>query len=607
MKTTKLLLLLIFGLIVSLDLMGQDNDSPTQTICFGSIKPYRVDWRAPDGLNGTPGSSYNWTLSPAVSPTASITAGNGTNNITIDWGTTAPGTYIDAVTVVETNNGCPGTPIKLTVNILAIPDVPTVITNPATCSAEGTATISNYSGLLTYTFSPTGPSVGASGVISGLTAGTSYSVTASNGTCTSAPSASFSIATQLTTPADPEVDITPATCSAEGTATISNYSGLLTYTFSPTGPSVGTSGVISGLTAGATYTVTASNGPCTSAPSALFSIATQLTTPADPEVDITPATCSADGIATISNYSVSLTYTFIPTGPSVGTSGVISGLTVGTSYTVTAGNGSCTSAPSASFNIAAQLTTPVVPEVGTNPATCSADGIATISNYSVSLTYTFIPTGPSVGTSGVISGLTAGTSYTVTAGNGSCTSAASSSFNVAAQLLTPTITLTSGPTCSLDLLTYGAVITVSSGTPVASSGSLINTSGNIWTLSGVTVGVDVTITLTVTGCQDQEVITTPICNCDPITAPEVINTSYCAGSGIPQFNVTNLPPSGFTLNWYSVASGGSIIGTGTPFTPGAPGTYYAQFVEDATSCTSQRTAVTVTEKPLPTTSPIFHD
>lgn len=81
------------------------------------------------------------------------------------------------------------------------PAVPTVTTQAATCASAGTATITNYSTSNTYTFSPTGPTVGAGGVISGLTSGTSYAVNASAGTCASENSASFSVQAKLETAA----------------------------------------------------------------------------------------------------------------------------------------------------------------------------------------------------------------------------------------------------------------------------------------------------------------------------------------------------------------------------------------------------------------------
>ncbi|MGE8431092.1 MAG: hypothetical protein ACN6N9_00825, partial [Chryseobacterium joostei] len=118
-------------------------------------------------------------------------------------------------------------------------NAPTVSTTAATCSAAGTATISNYNASYTYTFTPAGPTVGAGGVISGMTAGTNYTVTASVGGCASAASSSFSIAAMTATPATPTVSTTAATCSAAGTATISNYNASYTYTFTPAGPTVG--------------------------------------------------------------------------------------------------------------------------------------------------------------------------------------------------------------------------------------------------------------------------------------------------------------------------------------------------------------------------------
>ena len=133
------------------------------------------------------------------------------------------------------------------------------------------------------------------------------------------------------------------------------------------------------MTVGTSYTVTATNGGCTSLASASFSNAAQLATPAVPTITSVAASCSSAGSSTISNYNASNTYTFSPAGPTVGAGGVISGMTVGTSYTVTATNGGCTSLASASFSNAAQLPTPAVPTITSVAATCSAAGSSTIS------------------------------------------------------------------------------------------------------------------------------------------------------------------------------------------------------------------------------------
>ncbi|WP_133159391.1 Ig-like domain-containing protein, partial [Solitalea longa] len=64
----------------------------------------------------------------------------------------------------------------------------------------------------------------------------------------------------------------------------------------------------------------------------------------------------------------------------VDATGAISGMALGTSYTVTADNGSCSSVASASFSNAAMLTVPTVSFTHTKDATCSSgnDGKATL-------------------------------------------------------------------------------------------------------------------------------------------------------------------------------------------------------------------------------------
>ncbi|RZL46262.1 MAG: hypothetical protein EOP00_15530, partial [Pedobacter sp.] len=133
--------------------------------------------------------------------------------------------------VLNSNFGC-ANPINgsanLQIDLLPNPPVPTITTSQS-CSAVGTATISNYVAAQSYTFVPVGPTVGAGGLINGMTAGTAYTVTSNNGSCTSVASASFSIGAILPTPAAPTVSTTLATCSAVGTATISNYISTNTY------------------------------------------------------------------------------------------------------------------------------------------------------------------------------------------------------------------------------------------------------------------------------------------------------------------------------------------------------------------------------------------
>lgn len=143
-------------------------------------------------------------------------------------------------------------------------------------------------------------------------------------------------------------------------------------------------------------------------------------------------------------------------------------------------------------------TTPATPTVTTTGATCTSAGTATISNFNFALTYTFSPSGPSVAAGGVISGLTAGTSYTVTAADGSCT-ATSTSFRVAAQLWVPTATVSStSPICS----GQNAVFTIA-GTTNAVVTYTLNGGAN----TNVTLSSTGTATVTVNGATANQTLT----------------------------------------------------------------------------------------------------
>jgi gliding motility-associated-like protein len=95
---------------------------------------------------------------------------------------------------------------------------------------------------VSYTFTPSGLAVGAGGLITGMSAGTSYTVTASNGSCSSAASTSFSVDQQFSSPV---VTVTPDTSFTLGETITLIASGADTYTWSPSvdlnissGPSV---------------------------------------------------------------------------------------------------------------------------------------------------------------------------------------------------------------------------------------------------------------------------------------------------------------------------------------------------------------------------------
>ncbi|MBP9151421.1 MAG: PKD domain-containing protein, partial [Flavobacteriales bacterium] len=163
----------------------------------------------------------------------------------------------------------------------------------------------------------------------------------------------------------PTTSSTPATCSSAGTSMVTNYVATETYTFAPVGPTVGAGGAITGMTPGTNYTLVAGSGTCAAPPSAPFSNAVATGSVVDPIIASVAASCTAAGSSTITTYNAANTYNFTPAGPIVGAGGAISGMTLGTSYTVTESDLTCTSAPSAPFSNAAQFPTPTITIAGT--------------------------------------------------------------------------------------------------------------------------------------------------------------------------------------------------------------------------------------------------
>ncbi|WP_394336472.1 beta strand repeat-containing protein, partial [Aureibaculum luteum] len=399
------------------------NALPTATISYGG-SPYCANGSANVTQTGQTGGTY--------SSTTGLVIDSSTGQINLE--TSAQGTY--TVTYGFSDGTCSDT-TTTSVRIDPLENATFSYAGSPYCQddVDPTPTITGVSGG-TFTSSPAGLSLNAStGAIDlSTSSANTYTITYTTpGTCSNSSAQSVTI---NATPAVPTLSSTAASCSAAELTTITNYNASLTYTFSPAGPSVNASGEVTGATAGTAYTVSAGNTDCTSS-TASFTNDVMLITPAVPTLSSTAASCSAAELTTITNYNASLTYTFSPAGPSVNASGEVTGATAGTAYTVSAGNTDCTSS-TASFTNDVMLITPAVPTLSSTAASCSAAELTTITNYNASLTYTFSPAGPSVNASGEVTGATAGTAYTVSAGNTDCTSTTASFTN---DVILPTATI----------------------------------------------------------------------------------------------------------------------------------------------------------------------
>jgi hypothetical protein len=117
MKAFFTTILILASTILYFNVVAQTNAANPQIICEGEIKNYQVDYLENGGA-GTTGSNYNWSVtSPGFSGSILNNQGpsGSSNRIQINWGPTPPGDY--EISVLETNDGCPGPPVSLTVRI----------------------------------------------------------------------------------------------------------------------------------------------------------------------------------------------------------------------------------------------------------------------------------------------------------------------------------------------------------------------------------------------------------------------------------------------------------------------------------------------------------
>lgn len=186
----------------------------------------------------------------------------------------------------------------------------------------------------------------------------------------------------------------------------------------------------------------------------------------------------------------------------------------------------------------------------------------------------------------------------VTNSNG-CTATSAGITNYVNTL--PFIAVTTPAACAPNLLTYSLGVTVNTGTVTSTAGTVTSAGTNVWNITGVPSGTNITVTVRdIAGCESSIAITAPNCNC-PVIIPPVTggDRSYCFGNTIPTISAS--VAAGETVDWYDMASGGVLLRSASlTYTPSEAGTYYAMARNTTTNCVSTtRTPVTVTVYSLP--------
>ena len=308
------------------------------------------------------------------------------------------------------------------------------------------------------------------------------------------------------------------------------------------------------------------------------------------EASVTQPTCTvATGSITISNFPSGVIYSF-DGGTTYGTSPTRSELTPGT-YQVRVKNAAGCESAVTPIIIDPQPNAPAAPTASASQPTCAvATGIITVSNPTTGVTYSF-DNGANYGTSASSTALAAGT-YQVRVKNADGCESSATPITINPQPATPTITIVNA-VCSSDLSTYTVTFT-SDGTVTSSLGTVDNTAK---TVSGITAGVNVTLTATLGTCTKEASVTAPDCNCPTVTAPTSGgDKTICAGDVIPALTVT--VGMGESANWY--IDGTLVKANSLSFTPTNAGTYSVEAYNTTSNCKSAgKTDVklTITSKP----------
>eukprot|EP01035_Chromulina_nebulosa_P021643 gene21643-28007_t len=325
--------------------------------------------------------------------------------------------------------GASGSRPKITVDNLNITATTTIdpITGTMSVCEGSTTTLSSVTSGGTWSSGTTGvATVGTSGIVSGVSAGTSvitYTVPNASG-CSTFVTA---VVTVNPLPIVPSITGTFSVCESS-TTTLSNTTSGGTWTSGNISvATIGTSGIVTGVAAGtSTISYAVANGfGCITTVNAVVTVNPLPTVPA---LTGTLSVCESATTA-LANATSGGVWSSSTTGvATIGTSGIVSGISAGTStisYVVTNGF-SCTTTVSAVVTV---NPLPTVAAISGASALCAggsttysnatSDGVWVSSNTSVA----------TIGTSGSLSAIAAGTtlvSYTVTNGFGCATTVTTS-------------------------------------------------------------------------------------------------------------------------------------------------------------------------------------
>ncbi|MBS1636806.1 MAG: S8 family serine peptidase [Bacteroidetes bacterium] len=508
-------------------------------------------------------SSYSWTPSAGLSSTTAYSVA-ASPSVTTTYSVTGINSY-----------GCQSTSV-ITVSVVPAPTV--AVTPSSTTICNGTGTTLYASGASSYVWVP--GYYGGSSLYVNPGSTTIYTVTGSNGVCSSSVTATVNVG------ATPVLTVTPtntAVCFKQSLTLTA--AGASTYSWTPSIDLNASTGAVVSCTPGATtiYTVTGTSAAGCTATATLTVTVNPL-----PSLTVTPSfTAICSGQSTPLNASGASTYSWSPPDGLSATSGasVSASPTVTTIYTVTGTSAAgCTSQAVVTVSVNTMPTVTVSPSIVKICAGQSATLTACCAT-----SYSWAP-GSSLSTttgSVVVATPSVTTNYTVTASNGACTVQAVRAVSVA-PLPSLTVTPTSTTICSGQSTT----LTVSGAATYSwSPGSGLSSTTNSVVTASPSVTTVYTATGTTGGCSSQistTVTVLPLPTLTVVASP----TAICSGQ------TSTLTASGAST--YSWGPGTSLYSTtGSSVVAGPTSTtVYTVTGTGANGCSSTAN-VTVTVFALP--------
>ena len=244
------------------------------------------------------------------------------------------------------------------------------------------------------------------------------------------------------------------------------------------------------------------------------------------------------------------------------------------------------------------------PTITVTAATCTSPSKAKITNYQTGATYWEGAIQLTVNASGEITTPLAVGTHSIIAKQDTCSSTASDSFTIAAQVAAPTapaVVEKTAANCTAvsvaKVSNYASDVTyaITNNAGASVTGASVAADG---TINGLTAAGTYKIKATKNGCASSEASFTIAAQVAAPTAPTVTSRTECPTSVSTQFDMATLvtPATGHTLKWYDAATGGTALAASPKVerqvTAKVVTTKYVSQEKDG--CESARIAVTYT-------------